>query len=105
MGRLFVLAAAATLAATMVGPQVHAMQVRTIPTRGSTVTLIRDGCGQGYFRDDNGECRQERERSHLGIVGDILGVHPRDDQPREDRRICPEGYHMGTHSGVCKPND
>jgi hypothetical protein len=103
MGRFFVLAAAAISAATMVVPPAQAMQIRTMAARGSLVTLVRDGCGEGYFRGDDGRCRQEREH-HLGIVGDILGVQRRDDR-RDDRRVCPEGYHMGVHSGVCKLNE
>jgi hypothetical protein len=99
MGRCFVLASAAILAATMVVPQAQAMQIQTMAARGALVTLVRDGCGEGYFRGDDGRCRQEREH-HLGIVGEVLGV-----QPREDRHVCPEGYHMGVHSGVCKLNE
>jgi hypothetical protein len=104
MVKFHVLAAAATLAATMLVPQAQAMQVQTAPARGSVVTLVRDGCGEGFFRGDDGQCRQEREHRHVGIVGEILGGQPRDDR-RDDRRVCPEGYHMGTHSGVCKPNE
>ena len=97
MDRFFLLAAAATLAAAMVVPQAQAMQLQTMPARGALVTLVRDGCGEGYFRD-NGECRQEHRH---GIIGDVFG-EPRHNDRRDERRVCPEGYHMGLHSGVCK---
>jgi hypothetical protein len=99
MVRFFVLAAAITFAATMVAGQAQAMQVQTMPAHGSLFTLVRDGCGEGYFRGDDGRCRREHEH-HVGVIGEVLGV-----QPRDDRRVCPEGYHMGVHSGVCKLNE
>ena len=88
----------------MVAPQAQAMQVQTMPAHGSLVTLVRDGCGQGFFRGDDGDCRQEREHRHGGIVGAILGGTGYGDR-RDERRVCPEGFHLGHHSGECRPND
>jgi len=99
MNRFLGLAAAATLTAMIIAPQAQAMQLQTAPARSSLVTLVRDGCGEGYFRN-NGECREEREHRHGGIIGEIFGQ--RHDDRRDEGRVCPEGYHMGRHSGVCK---
>ncbi len=79
---------------------------------GAGVTLVRDGCGPGYFRGRHGDCYPERrepewrpwERDRRPPPPREYYAPPREEGWRHERRVCPRGYHLGRQSGVCRPD-